>query len=204
MALVLNATDRRFGTIRHPEHYVSRRIALVLGGGGLKGFAHIGVLRALEELGIVPDIFAGTSIGAMAAASYLSGMSADDLGTLALGMRRRDLFRVNHFGMLLERMRSPSIYLEEPLRALVNSAIPEGTLRRAAQAAARQHRGPGPRRTRRVGASRARARQRARRRVCVVRAAGLLPAWPRGRPHLHRRRRRGQSFPCPSRHASPT
>jgi NTE family protein len=106
---------------------VSKRIALVLGGGGLKGFAHVGVLRALEELGIVPDMFAGTSIGAMAAASYLSGMSADDLGRLALGMRRRDLFRVNHFGMLLDRMRSPSIYLEEPLRALINSAIPEGT-----------------------------------------------------------------------------
>ena len=106
---------------------MSRRIALVLGGGGLKGFAHVGVLRALEELGIVPDLFAGTSIGAMAAAAYLSGKSADDLGTIALRMRRRDLFRVNHFGMLLDRMRSPSIYLEEPLRTLVNSAVPEGT-----------------------------------------------------------------------------
>jgi NTE family protein len=106
---------------------VSKRIALVLGGGGLKGFAHIGVLRALEELGIVPDVFAGTSIGALAAAAYLNGKSADDLAALAMGLRRRDLFRVNHFGMLLERMRSPSIYLEEPLRALVNGAIPEGT-----------------------------------------------------------------------------
>ena len=52
---------------------MSRRIALVLGGGGLKGFAHIGVLRALEERGIVPDVYAGTSIGAMIAASYLGG-----------------------------------------------------------------------------------------------------------------------------------
>jgi len=45
-----------------------RRIALVLGGGGLKGFAHIGVLRALDELGIRPDVYAGTSIGALIAA----------------------------------------------------------------------------------------------------------------------------------------
>ena len=48
---------------------MSKRIALVLGGGGLKGFAHIGVLRALEERGIVPDVYAGTSIGALISAA---------------------------------------------------------------------------------------------------------------------------------------
>ncbi len=105
---------------------MSRRIALVLGGGGLKGFAHIGVLRALEELGIVPDVFAGTSIGAMMGAAYLSGVQVEQLAARAMSMRRKDLFRVNHFGMLLDRMRSTSIYLEEPLRELCNSAIPEG------------------------------------------------------------------------------
>ena len=106
---------------------MGRRIALVLGGGGLKGFAHIGVLRALEERGIVPDVYAGTSIGAMIAASYLGGSPVDDLQSRAEGLRKRDLFRLNHFGMLLERMRSPSIYLEEPLRALCAGAIPDVT-----------------------------------------------------------------------------
>jgi NTE family protein len=106
---------------------VSRRIALVLGGGGLKGFAHIGVLRALEELGIVPDIYAGTSIGAMIAASRLGGATIDQLTVRAEALRKRDLFRLNHFGMLLERMRSPSIYLEEPLRELCAGAIPDIT-----------------------------------------------------------------------------
>ena len=48
-----------------------RRIALVLGGGGMKGFAHIGVLRALEEAGVRPTSFAGTSIGALIAAAYI-------------------------------------------------------------------------------------------------------------------------------------
>ena len=104
---------------------MSRRIALVLGGGGLKGFAHIGVLRALEERGIVPDIYAGTSIGAMIAGAYLGGATVDDLARRAEALRKRDLFRLNHFGMLLERMRSPSIYLEEPLRALCAGAIPD-------------------------------------------------------------------------------
>ncbi|MEP6999277.1 MAG: patatin-like phospholipase family protein, partial [bacterium] len=105
---------------------MSRRIALVLGGGGLKGFAHVGVLRALEELRIVPDVFAGTSIGAMIGAAYLGGATVDDMTTRVMAMRRKDLFRVNHFGMLLDRMRAPSIYLEEPLRELCDSSIPEG------------------------------------------------------------------------------
>ena len=94
----------------------SRRVALVLGGGGMKGFAHIGVMKALEERGITPTLYAGTSIGAMLAAARVGGMSADELGRRAETLRRRDLFRLNHFGMLMERMRSPSIYLEDPLR----------------------------------------------------------------------------------------
>ena len=51
---------------RPPSPARSRRIALVLGGGGMKGFAHIGVMQALEERGIVPTLYAGTSIGAHA------------------------------------------------------------------------------------------------------------------------------------------
>ena len=106
---------------------MERRVALVLGGGGLKGFAHIGVLRALEERGIVPDVYAGTSIGALIAAAYLGGTPVDELQSRAEALRKRDLFRINHLGMLLERMRSPSIYLEEPLRALCAAAMPDVT-----------------------------------------------------------------------------
>ena len=106
---------------------MSRRIALVLGGGGLKGFAHIGVLRALAEKNIVPDVYAGTSIGALIAAAYLSGTPIETLAERAEALRRKELFRLNHFGMLLDRMRAPSIYLEEPLRELVASSITEKT-----------------------------------------------------------------------------
>ncbi len=104
-----------------------RKIALVLGGGGMKGFAHIGVLKALQEHGIRPAVFAGTSIGAMVAAATVAGMTPDELARRAETLRRRDLFRINHFGMLLDRMKSRSIYLEEPLRDLCSSVIPEGT-----------------------------------------------------------------------------
>jgi NTE family protein len=109
------------------SHSSARRIALVLGGGGMKGFAHIGVMQALEERGIVPTSYAGTSIGALLAAARIGGMSIADLRERAQSLRRRDLFRLNHFGMLMERMRSPSIYLEEPLRDLIRAVVPPQT-----------------------------------------------------------------------------
>lgn len=118
-----------FPSLSRSKRIVTKRIGLVLGGGGLKGFAHIGVLRALEERGIVPDMYAGTSIGAMIGASYLSGSSVATLAERAESLRRKDLFRLNHFGMLLERMRAPSIYLEEPLRELCAASIPDITFR---------------------------------------------------------------------------
>src|SRR5262245_48727808 len=101
-----------------------RRIALVLGGGGMKGFAHIGVMQALEERGITPTLYAGTSIGAMLGASRVGGMSNEELTRRAVSLKRRELLRINHFGMLMERMRSPSTYLEEPLRDLTRAVVP--------------------------------------------------------------------------------
>lgn len=101
------------------------KIALVLGGGGLKGFAHIGVLRALEELSIQPLVFAGTSIGSLIAAAHVGGMAVSDMADRARNLRRRDLFRINRIGMVLERMKSPSIYQEEALRALVRGVVPD-------------------------------------------------------------------------------
>src|SRR5579864_5372457 len=101
-----------------------RRIALVLGGGGIKGFAHIGVMRALDERGIVPSVYAGTSIGALLAAARVGGMTVEEQTRRAESLRRRDLFRINHLGMLMERMRAPSIYLEQPLRDLCRAVVP--------------------------------------------------------------------------------
>ncbi|HSS26509.1 MAG TPA: patatin-like phospholipase family protein, partial [Usitatibacter sp.] len=55
------------------------RVALVLGSGGPRGFAHIGVLKALDEAGIKPDLIVGSSVGAMVGALYCSGISAAEL-----------------------------------------------------------------------------------------------------------------------------
>jgi len=100
------------------------RVALVLGGGGLKGFAHIGVLQALEERGIVPSIYAGTSIGSLIAAAHSAGIRPAAMADHARRLRRRDLFRLNHLGMLMERWRAPAIYAGDPLRALIDAHIP--------------------------------------------------------------------------------
>lgn len=62
------------------------RIALALGGGAARGFAHIGVIKALEAQGIVPDIVVGTSAGSVVGALYASGMSGFELQQVALQM----------------------------------------------------------------------------------------------------------------------
>jgi len=55
------------------------KIALVLGGGGARGAAHVGVLRVLEKEGIHVDMITGTSIGAIVGGLYCAGLSVDDI-----------------------------------------------------------------------------------------------------------------------------
>jgi len=62
------------------------RLALVLGGGAARGFAHIGVIKALEAQGIVPDLIVGTSAGSVVAAIYAGGASGFELQKFALDM----------------------------------------------------------------------------------------------------------------------
>jgi NTE family protein len=60
------------------------RIALVLSSGGPRGYAHVGVLRVLEEAGVVPDLVAGSSVGALIGAFWASGLSAARIDELSL------------------------------------------------------------------------------------------------------------------------
>jgi NTE family protein len=62
------------------------RVALALGGGAARGFAHIGVIEVLEENGIHPDIVTGTSAGSLVAALYASGHTGKELEQIALNM----------------------------------------------------------------------------------------------------------------------
>lgn len=59
-------------------------LALVLGAGAARGFAHIGVIKALEAQGISPNLVVGSSAGSVIAALYASGLSGNDLNRIAL------------------------------------------------------------------------------------------------------------------------
>ncbi len=60
-----------------------RRVAVVLGGGSARGFAHIGVIKALEASGIQPDLIVGCSAGALVGAFWAAGYSGRDMEALA-------------------------------------------------------------------------------------------------------------------------
>jgi NTE family protein len=62
------------------------RVGLALGGGAARGFAHIGVIKALEARNIKVDLLAGTSAGSVVAALYASGMNGFAMNKLALTM----------------------------------------------------------------------------------------------------------------------
>jgi NTE family protein len=59
------------------------RVALVLGSGGPRGYAHIGVMRVLEEAGIEVDLVVGTSVGSLLGAFWAAGKSADEIDALS-------------------------------------------------------------------------------------------------------------------------
>ena len=68
------------------------KIALVLGGGAARGFAHVGVIRALEQEKIPIDMVVGTSVGGLIGAIYASDLSSFDLEWTAFQLEKDDLF----------------------------------------------------------------------------------------------------------------
>ncbi len=67
------------------------KIGLALGGGAARGFAHVGVIAALEEAGIKPDMVVGTSAGSLVAAIYATGKNATQLQQIALSMEEAEI-----------------------------------------------------------------------------------------------------------------
>jgi NTE family protein len=71
----------------------AKKIGLALGGGGARGFAHIGVLKVLDREGIRPDIIVGTSIGSIVGGAIASGMTVNSLEERADAFLESDLYR---------------------------------------------------------------------------------------------------------------
>lgn len=74
------------------------KIGFALGAGSARGWAHIGVLRALAEAGIKPDLIAGCSVGAFVGAAFAAGR-LDQVEAFALGLDRKAMFKLADFGL---------------------------------------------------------------------------------------------------------
>ena len=69
------------------------KVGLVLSGGGARGFAHLGVIQALNEAGIVPDVISGTSAGALAGVLYADGYKPKEIMKFMSNGSRMDFMR---------------------------------------------------------------------------------------------------------------
>lgn len=103
-----------------PDWKVSREpgkpiVALALGGGAARGFAHIGVLEVLEKHQIVPDLIVGTSAGALVGAFYAGGIRNDKLIAAANELQKSDIADVT--------WPDRGVVAGEALQAYVNKAL---------------------------------------------------------------------------------
>jgi NTE family protein len=73
------------------------RVAVVLGSGGPRGYAHVGVIKVLEAAGIQPDLIVGSSVGALIGAFWASGMPATEIETRAMAGGPLTLFDLSLF-----------------------------------------------------------------------------------------------------------
>jgi NTE family protein len=77
------------------KDFKQKKLALVLGGGGAKGFAHVGVLEELNQAGIVPDVIIGCSAGAIVGSLYAANPNLTEFKELILSGKRSDVIAVS-------------------------------------------------------------------------------------------------------------
>ncbi|WP_296509512.1 patatin-like phospholipase family protein [Rhodoferax sp.] len=92
------------------------KLGVVLGGGSARGFAHIGVLKALEESGYKPDVVVGTSAGSLVGAFYAAGFSPWQMEEVALKVRDIDVADLNSAN-------KRGMFAGEALQKLVNEYV---------------------------------------------------------------------------------
>ncbi len=103
---------------------MDERVFVVFGGGGVKGMAHAGAWRAIEEAGLAPAELIGTSIGGLVAACFGGGTSWRRLYQQASQLKKQDIVVLNRWALLLNGIRQPSVFQGEPLRDYIASVLP--------------------------------------------------------------------------------
>ena len=111
-------------TDAEPQPSPAPRTVLVLGGGGMKGTAHVGAWKALDEAGIVPDAIIGTSIGALIGASIAGGMGWRDLGELARSLTREDIVSINRRAVWMGGVREEAVFDGGHFRRYLSANLP--------------------------------------------------------------------------------
>lgn len=103
-----------------PPEVPRPKIALVLGGGAARGFAHVGVIRALEQEKIPIDLVVGTSVGSLIGAIYAADLNSFDLEWTAFSLQKDDLF---DYGVLTAVM-GMGLAKGDKLEAFVKGKVP--------------------------------------------------------------------------------
>lgn len=93
------------------------KLGYALGGGGAKGFAHLGALKVFEENGLVPEIIAGTSAGALAGGLYADGYAPEEIADFFRGRKMLDFAEFSPFSGGLLKPNGISTFLKKNLRA---------------------------------------------------------------------------------------
>jgi NTE family protein len=99
---------------------------LVLGGGGLKGLAHLGAWRVLSEAGFAPAGIVGTSIGALIGACIAGGRSLQEMEADARRLRRTDIARVQRRAVWMYGIRASALYRGDTLKRYLLEVLPPG------------------------------------------------------------------------------
>ena len=99
-------------------------VMVVLGGGGVKGMAHIGAWKAIEEAGFEVSALIGTSIGALVAACVAGGDTWETLAPQALALQKPSIVTMNRWVMLFNGIRQPSVFQGETLRNYIAGVLP--------------------------------------------------------------------------------
>jgi NTE family protein len=98
---------------------------LVLGGGGMRGMAHVGVLKALARLGIRYDAIVGTSIGSLIGALAAGGVPLERMEEILSKLQKEDYFKLNFVKFLLKGVRASSVYRGETFRERLMELLPQ-------------------------------------------------------------------------------
>jgi NTE family protein len=102
-----------------------RRTILVLGGGGMRGYCHIGVIRALERLGLQFDEIVGTSMGAVMGALAANGLDSRRIEEVAAEISIKDYFKLNLLKFLLKGYRHASLYKGRTFHNFLQRWLPQ-------------------------------------------------------------------------------